>query len=67
MEIVLRSAFEPAVKDQAPLATVGNDLNLANDDVVERLGCSVHVGAEGELEFADAICVDGELRAADPA
>ena len=61
VEIVCGGAFEPPVEDQILLATVGDDLDLADDDVIAR-GRALHVGGEGELEFADARGGERELR-----
>jgi hypothetical protein len=54
-------AFEPPVEDQVLLATVGDDFDFADNDVIARNG-AIHVGREGELEFADARSGERELR-----
>ena len=66
VQIVLGGVFEAAVEDEVLLAAVGDDFDLADDDVGAVCG-AVHVGGERELEFADAFGVEGELRAADAA
>jgi hypothetical protein len=57
------SGFQAAIEDEVLLASVGNDFDIADNDVV----VAVHVGGEGELEFSDAVGAEGELRAADAA
>ncbi len=69
VQIVLGAGFEAAVEDEILLAAVGDNLDLANNDVVAGFtACNtVHLGREGELELADAVGMDGELRTADAA
>ncbi len=61
---VLRRAFEASVEGHGLLAAVGHDLDIAHDDIGARRR-SAHFRKERELELADALSLDGELRAAD--
>ena len=61
--------FEAAVEDDVLLAAVGDDFNLADDNVFAGVGVQgvLHAGGKRELELADAVGVEGEARAADAA
>ncbi len=62
----MHGSFEAAIEDKVLLATVGDDLDFADDDI-STIGATVHMCGEREFELADALGVEGELRAADAA
>ena len=51
----------------ALLAAVGNDFDFAHHDIGAVWPGAVHARRERQLEFADAVGFEGELRAADAA
>ena len=59
----MRLSPRAAVEDLVLLAAVGDDLDLAHNNIIARDG-AVHVSGKGELEFADARGGQRELRAA---
>ena len=66
VHVVLHGGFQAAVEDQVLLAAVGNDFDFADHDV-GAVRAARHARGERQLEFADALGFEGELRAADAA
>ena len=63
VEFVLHGGFQAAVEDQVLLAAVGNDFDFAHHDV-GAVGSALHARGKRQLEFADALGFERELRSA---
>ena len=66
VHVVLHGGFQAAVEDLVLLAAIGDDFDFADHDV-GAIRAARHARGERQLEFADALGFEGELRTADAA
>ena len=63
IDFVLHGVFQAAVEHLTLLAAVGNDFNFPHHDV-GAIGLALHARGERQLELADALGLERELRSA---